>query len=308
MSTRNEEKVDWTFQTTPPMGGATGEAFVNPLMGAGMKPAGVLAREAIQNSVDAGLPEEKVRVTFRRNHVVGPEKREFVSALMLTREFKEREGVLELQRDHCLSTLHDDSVPLELVFVDDYNTHGLFGDPHDSHSHFFRLLLALGDGSKSREGKSTGGSYGYGKSVYSSSSRIRTIVAYSVFANPHVFDGVRSRLMGCGYFASHELGARRYTGRAWFGVRRAGEAEVVGPLEGSEADAMARRLGFEPRSPSEPGTSILIVDCAVTTEDLRKSVEDWWWPRILDDELGLDVELFEDGERVSPPRPRSRAR
>lgn len=58
-------KQDWVFERTPEMGGATGGAFTNPLLGTGMEPAAVLAREAIQNSVDAREEGKKVRVDFR---------------------------------------------------------------------------------------------------------------------------------------------------------------------------------------------------------------------------------------------------
>jgi len=66
------------------------------------------------------------------------------------------------------------------------------------------------------------------------------------------------------------------------------------------------KLGFKLRARDATGTSILIVDCGVDCEELRSSIEEWWWPRILDDGLGLDVELHEQGKMVAPPRPRNR--
>jgi hypothetical protein len=47
--------MGWLFHESDPMGGAAGEAFANTLKSPGMHPEHVLAREAIQNSVDAGL-------------------------------------------------------------------------------------------------------------------------------------------------------------------------------------------------------------------------------------------------------------
>src|SRR5258705_2029824 len=145
-------KPTWTFQRTPRMGGATGEAFVNTLLGTGMTPAGVLAREAIQNSADALVKNstDKVRVIFRRVTLTGKRKADFVKALGLNTEFVRRRKVLEFQRENCIKHLRDLSVPLSLLYIDDYGTHGLFGDPHNNNSHFFRLLLSLGDGTKSR--------------------------------------------------------------------------------------------------------------------------------------------------------------
>jgi hypothetical protein len=81
------KKPSWTFQRTPAMGGATGEAFVNTLFGTGMKSAAVLAREVIQNSVDAAADSKKVKLTFRRVTLTGKEKRAFVKSLGLDTEF-----------------------------------------------------------------------------------------------------------------------------------------------------------------------------------------------------------------------------
>ncbi|MGH9893867.1 MAG: hypothetical protein ACREA0_18165, partial [bacterium] len=194
-----------------------------------------------------------------------------------------------------------------LLYIEDYETHGLFGDPHDDASPLFRLLFALGDSSKARERESegSGGSYGYGKAVYSANSRIHCIFVFSVFdPKRHPRNG-HARLMGCSYFNRHRFDKASYSGRAFFGnVRKNGE--VVDPLEEADAHDMAKQLGFEPRGKADTGTSILLVDATVDCDELRTSIEDWWWPRLLDESVGLDVELYEQGRRVEPPRPRSR--
>jgi hypothetical protein len=51
--------MSWVFQESDPMGGAAGEAYANTLESPGMQH--VLAREAIQNSVDAGIEGENSR-------------------------------------------------------------------------------------------------------------------------------------------------------------------------------------------------------------------------------------------------------
>jgi len=298
----------WVFERTPKMGGATGEAFTNTLLGAGMEPAAVLAREAIQNSSDAQAGDEKVRVEFRRVTLTGAAKANFVAAMNLKPALTGRQKQLKLPRDTCLETIDDPRHPLTLLYIEDYGTFGLHGKPDKARSHFFRLLLSLGDGAKAREAEGSGGSYGFGKSVYSSNSRIHSIVAYSVF-DPSLsgVDGRNhARAMGCGYFNAHEFKGEDYTGRAWFGksVHKGTAAE---PLIDQAAHEFAKRLGFTPRTKGQRGTSLLIVDCGVDCEMLRASIEDWWWPRLLNEELGLDVKLFEDGNPLQPPRPRKRA-
>lgn len=300
-------KCRWEFEPTGRRGGATGEAFANTLQATGMSAAAVLAREAIQNSVDAHESDEKVRIQFRRVSLVGAEKKAFVKSLALKPGLTERRKALHLPSGTCLDTFNDDDTPLRLLYIEDYNTHGLYGAPESPKSHFFRLLFALGDGSKAREADGTGGSFGFGKSVYSSNSRIRTLVAYSVFdpKRKGSTDKAHARLMGCSYFDGHEIGAKYFSGRAWYGAPSGDGSGDVDPLSDAAAHEVAESLGFQVRGPKDYGTSMLVVDCGVECEELRESIEDWWWPRILDD--GLDVALYEQGKLLSPPKPKKRA-
>lgn len=301
-------KPTWIFQLTPRMGGATGEAYNNPLLGTGLDPAAVLAREAIQNSVDAHVGSEKVRIEFRKVTLLGKEKQDFVRTLSLKPTMTSRYESLKLPRETCLTSLDDLDAPLTLLYIEDYETHGLYGDPHDPESHFFRLLLSLGDSAKSHGKENSGGSYGFGKSVYSSNSRIHTLIAYSAFtekgkgAKPNHY----ARLMGCSFFNNHKHDGKAYSGRAWFGKPLRNTKDEVDPLTDDPAHEYAKRLGFRLRTASTPGTSILIVDCGVECENLRESIEEWWWPRLLDDEQGLDVVLYEQEKRLQPPKPRKR--
>jgi hypothetical protein len=171
---------------------------------------------------------------------------------------------------------------------------------------FFRLLLGLGDGSKLRGETNTGGSYGFGKSVYSANSSIRIIFAYSRFK---LADGSsKSRLFGCGYFPQFLEQNVPFTGRAWLGVNRTedGKArEVVDPFEDANADRRAIDLGFELRDADHIGTSVLIVDVSVTAEEILAGAEDWWWPRLISNQLDVDVVTISGDTLI--PRPRSRA-
>jgi len=297
----------WVFERTPEMGGATGGAFTNPLLGTGMEPAAVLAREAIQNSVDARASDGKVRVEFRRVGLNGKGKSDFVATMGFAPALTAHRNALKLPQGACLDTLPHAKQPLHLLYIEDYGTFGLHGNPFKSKSHFFRLLLSLGDDAKASEADGSGGSYGFGKSVYSSNSRIHTVVAYSVFdpALSGVAEKNHARLMGCSYFNQHEYNGQEYSGRAWFGRPKPGGAGAE-PLLDADAHAFAQRLGFQKRGKNDRGTSLLIVDCEVDCDLLRESIEEWWWPRLLDDELGLDVALYEQGQLLAPPRPRKR--
>lgn len=291
----------WIFEPHHPMGGATGNAFANILQGSGIAPAAELAREAIQNSCDAAKEDKRrVRVVFRIANLEGDDRRRFLEDLHLERSFSERLSSLRIAPDNCVANT---SRPLCLVFVEDYGTVGLHGDPHSPQSHLHRLLLSVGDSTKALAGTGLGGSYGYGKSALSLNSRIRTIVAYSSFEPDETGD--TARLMGCAYFDAHEFRECRWTGRAWFGVPRSGNEVVVDPLHDEDAHELAERLGFRLRTHGEHGTSILIVDSdARDHRPLLKAIEEWWWPRLLDHELEVQVESV--GE-IHFPQPKQRS-
>ncbi|RWX11393.1 hypothetical protein EHI42_24285 [Rhizobium hidalgonense] len=296
--------VSWSFEYNPPMGGAAGEAFTNTLASSGMHPAAVLAREAIQNSVDARVKgEAKVGVRFVAKSLVHAEKAQFVSVSGLG-AVRSRANALKINQPNCLGTLGDAAKPLNLLYVDDYNTTGLEGDPTDPDSKFYRFLLSLGDGSKEHSKEHTGGSYGFGKSVYSSNSAILSMFAYS-----RTLDGdgkPLSLLFGCGYFRKHKFEDEHFTGRAWFGVDVTPESglQIVEPLLNDDADRAAADLGFATRGPDEKGTSVLIVDAVVDTDEILKGVEDWWWPRLIRNEL--DVTVVDAKGKESFPRPKKR--
>lgn len=298
--------VDWVFENTPPMGGATGEAFTNPLASSGMDPASVLAREAIQNSVDARAEgEKKVRVDFIAKALTGEAKAAFIEACGL-RGIASRADKLGFKEPNCIADLSNLEVGLNLLYVSDHNTTGLAGDPADSDSKFSRFLLSLGDGGKEHSEHGTGGSYGFGKSVYSSNSGILTIFAYS-----RTVDGdgkPMSLLFGCGYYRKHKHEAGGFTGRAWFGCDEtdihANAHQIVTPLIGGEADALAHKLGFDVRGDDDLGTSVLIIDAVVDPASILRGVEDWWWPRLLSNQL--DIRVIDVEGAVSFPRPRKR--
>jgi hypothetical protein len=269
-----------------------------------MHPAGVLAREAIQNSVDAKHEnEEKVTVRFIAKELTGISKRDFVAASGLVEIFP-RYGNLKLKEPNSLQLLEEDAAALPLIYIEDYQTTGLEGDPHDPDSKFYRLLLSLGDGGKEHEEHGTGGSYGYGKGVYSSSSRIQTIFAYT---RAQYGDAETTRLFGCGYYRKHKVAKGQFTGRSWFGLANdlgEGALQIVDPLVDEAADNLAAKLGFHVRSCGELGTTILILDASVELSDVLEGVEDWWWPRLL--ERKLDVEIIHADGSVGHPRPRKR--
>jgi len=288
------------------MGGAVGEAYTNPLASSGMPPEAVVAREAIQNSVDAHAEGvEKVAVDFVSRALEGSDKERFAAAAGLN-SIAARSDRLGFRDPNCIANLGDGNVPLRLLYVSDHNTTGLAGNPSDPASKFYRFLLTLGDGGKEHSEHGTGGSYGYGKSVYSSNSGIQTIFAYSRTTDKS--GSPISLLFGCGYYRKHDHFDRTFTGRAWFGHDETPSfvdaQPVVEPLINEEADLLAERLGFEKRSSTDLGTTVLIIDSLLATDGILSGVEDWWWPRLISHKLDVKI-VSEDGSELFP-RPRKR--
>lgn len=266
--------VSWHYERQPPNGGAPGDAYTQSLNGTGFDLAELIAREAIQNSVDALDPdagEDRVRVDFRIREFVGAEREAFESAARLA-DMRARFSAVALDGSCCIARRDG---PLRVLYVDDYNTTGLAGDPRSNDSNFRKLLMNIGLSDKTAGDRESGGSYGLGKSVYSGNSRIQTIFAFSrtldAQGEPIVI------LMGCAYQRHHAFEGDAWTGRAWLG-RRVPLDEMgyrMDPFLGEEAEAMAAALGVV--RDEGLGTSILIVDTDLRAEDLVRGVEDYWW-------------------------------
>ena len=77
--------MSWHYEKAPLNGGAPGDAYKSVFNGSGKNEAANLAREAIQNSVDAAAdPGGSVRVDFRFRRVQDGERRAFETATSLT--------------------------------------------------------------------------------------------------------------------------------------------------------------------------------------------------------------------------------
>jgi hypothetical protein len=305
----------WVFERLTRDGGASGEAVPNAVEAGGWaSPEELLVREAIQNSVDANDPHAgTVKVTFRLQHHVEREKEELLQQLLLE-PFIDRGAAFsdKLPPGNVLEKSGDPSTPLHLLYIDDFNTKGLGGGLEDPEAgHFFRLLFLIGEGSKADQNDGSGGSFGFGKGVYAHNSNVRMIFVFSVFEPSADTNQNWARLLGCAYLPGHPFEGARWTGRAWFGLPkdRTDLGQAPHPLVDEEACAFAESLGFSRRGKTDLGTSILIVGCdsregVLSIEKLRSAAETWWWPRIIDG--NLTVELIEQGVRAPGVDPAGR--
>ncbi len=303
--------ASWEWLEKNPMGDLDGSTLTKMFRNGNLSPIACLAREAVQNSSDAAErfkeehPNESLnlRVVFRFVELTGPDKIAMVQNLGLT-ELKKRSQEADDFREPpigphtSLENLEDPNCPLNLLYVEDYATHGLYGHPLlTSDSIMYRAMLAVGDSAKS---KGAGGSYGFGKSALVGVSRVKCIVAHTAFEQV-AGDPSRTRLFGVTWWPSHKSGATNYGGRAIYAATRTPE-RPINPYEDEEAENLAKTLGFQSRDVNrlnELGTSFLLVDPLVDPLELEKELALWWWPALEDHMFDLEV-VLPDGTVVIP--------
>jgi hypothetical protein len=306
---------EWVFEQLTRDGGASGEAVPNAVEAGGWEsPEELLVREAIQNSVDASRPNAgSVKVSFRLQQYVEHEKEVLLQQLSLA-PFIERIEALKdkLPPGNAIEKSNDPSAPLHLLYIEDFNTKGLGGGLEDpENGHFFRLLFLIGEGSKADQNDGSGGSFGFGKGVYAHNSNARVIFVYSVFEPSAETNGNWARLLGCAYLPGHRFADARWTGRAWYGLPTGTDEKGQSPypIVDEDARALAERLGFTPRSNADLGTSILIIGCdsregVLAADKLKSAAETWWWPRLIDG--NLSIEIVDQGVRTPGVDPAGR--
>ena len=301
----------WKWLETSEYGGQDGSVLTKLFKGKeNLSAEELLAREVIQNSWDAALvlldkyPHEHLHfeMVFRFASLTGDAKSDLVDLAGLSSLKSRREAVpagSELDDDTALLALDDPSVPLRILYLEDYGSHGLHGDPDKKRdSHLFKALYLVGGTGKTEENAAQGGSFGFGKSAFVRASGTNTVIAHSVF-EPLPDDNVTSRLVGWTWWPGYAIDGTDYEGRAIFGANEGGH---IVPMCDGDADSLAARLGMPSRRPStleRLGTTFLLVDPVVDPVELKKAVEVHWWPA-LEDHL-MDVRIIDyDGNELIP--------
>ena len=306
-----DDKGKWFFVKQDPNDRIRATARRHSLGGTGLSPESRLAREVIQNSVDATLPNKKTSVLIWNKTLSGGEVRTFRNLI----GFRDSDSPfsrlkkLGLKAGNAYTQMKSKakSRSFSVTIVEDRNTCGLCYDDSDDKDRFDELCLAYGQDATAAVAE-RGGSYGFGKGVYEEASDCNTFIVYSVYEpNPNSPSdpGSHARLFGCATFDGHTIGKTNFKGRALFGAykKRQGLTECR-PILDDDAHRMAKQLGFLERKPNDYGTSIMIIGSTTDMDALRTSVEDYWWPRIYSNQLS--VELWEDDDDVRAPEPRDR--
>ena len=293
----------WEFLARQPKMSLTASTYFNSLPSSGLSLEHRLVREAIQNSVDAHSDEAKNEgfppvVEFIASQILGEQKENLMEGLGLRQGQSARAAGYGDTCQAAFSQLEEAKSPLNVLVIADYNTKGLTGDWRGSgrDDHFGRLVLAFGEDDKADGVASSGGSFGFGKTVYGKSSELGIVVFYTRIKEGTAPGGVTRRLMAAGIHKPYTHDGQRYTGFSFFGSMVNGEAE---PIVDEAADMLAEQCGFDVREKGKEGTSVMIIGCQPDVEKLVEAAELYWWPRLESRDLEL---VFRSSEGELYPR------
>lgn len=267
-----------------------------------------LVREAVQNSCDAAKLGSGPRVLFRLRRLT-PDQRDTMKDVLLA-ELPDHKPTARPVRDFLAS-----AAPWVLEICD-FGTTGLGGPtradkpiPEGDKSDFVDFIRNIGSKRNTDLG---GGTYGYGKSALYLASGCGLIVVDS--QTTYGSRPVR-RLIAAQLGEAHDAGprkTRRFTGRHWWG-RIDPSGDFVEPVEGRDAAAVARSLGFPERGPDGTGTSIMILapQFLAGNQDevvgaLKEALLWYFWPRMMgdvSDSRRLQVQIELDGVLQKLPAP-----
>jgi hypothetical protein len=162
--------------------------------------AEALVREVIQNSTDAAAGTVPVKVRFAIRELGHPEAASL-------------RGLFDGLRPHLAACRIDpaslDHERARVLVIEDFGTKGLTARDKNNFDRFWRQHGISGKGGKS------GGRWGLGKLVFSSSSLARAFFGLTLRAGD-----VTPLLMGQAVLSNHELHGRRHPAHGfWFGER-----------------------------------------------------------------------------------------
>jgi hypothetical protein len=312
----NKIRQAWLWQTQPLGPFSSGDIAKNfknelnkgPNHFAGLKlpsSAVFLVRECLQNSLDArndkifanywatkGIRElPPLSVTFRFVTLKGPALDDFLVALDYSSLADRSEFIAKGERPFLpsRSTISE----LRLLYIEEQGASGMYG-PWSTGSKGSKMITALMTHNVGQQSETAGGAFGHGKSAIAKASLSRINIAYTSFPNQLANSGVSRRLLGIAYWPHHQAESIDYTGWGFF--TSSADNSKPTPTDDSVADSLANSLGFTTRSSNSPlecGTSMLIVEPAMSPANLEAAVAQFWWPAILQGKL--TVQIVEDG-------------
>lgn len=230
----------WQFEEMPPrfvqQNPTQRDQFNNDEVGL----AEALVREAIQNSTDARAGADPVKVRFAVKSLLSPEAKKLSSLFSALRPHLKECGVSEQPLDGGVA---------RVLIVEDFGTKGLTGDPGLTDGQNFHNFWRVHGGSN--KGGTSGGRWGLGKLVYSSSSELRAFFGLTVRQGENT-----PLLMGQAVLKNHVIDGKRYPPHGfWFGDRGAEDIQL--PVSDPQIIAELCSLLKISRT-TQPGLSVVV--------------------------------------------------
>lgn len=179
------------------------------------------------------------------------------------------------------------------LIVQDKGTIGLAGPTiateKGTNNNYVDFLLNIG---QEHNDATSGGAYGFGKSVFFRASAAKTILIYTRTRN--VDNELESRFIGV---TLHKTpGDVEHTGRHWWCEPSVANGQSIPrPIIGKQADGLGELLGIKSHDGDETGTSIAVIgpefeslkragqnhlDSRLLAECLAEAMNFWYWPRM----------------------------
>jgi hypothetical protein len=237
-------------------------------------------REAVQNSLDAGLGPVRVRIRLSNAD-------ELVS-------LNESKSFFEGLNPHIQAASDLVRVPpaelnqLGYLVYEDFGTRGLRGDPEQSEdsdaveerNDFFYFWRNVGRGQK---GGAERGRWGLGKTVFPAASRLNTFFGLTVRA-----DDRRRLLMGQSVLKIHKLDGSSFTPYGYFG-KVEDEGFVLPVCDDDWMDDFSRLFGVS--RTTEPGFSVVVPlpQPEMTGQSLKRALIEHFFVSILAGDLSVEI-------------------
>jgi|GEM_PF-1281701 hypothetical protein len=301
-------KFSWEFNLMKGKNPQHTAAFLNGYDERNFESEEIAARESGQNSVDAGrdIDQKTTELVFQEISLNKEKKDEFLKLINFDLSMRPRVndfGNEKIEFKKSLDSVFGDD-DMKLLLIRDYGTCGLGGNwqEYEREDHFGRLVLALNLDDKARGDSNSGGSFGLGKTAYAKSSQVNTVFYHSVFKGTERSNGANRRLMGTGIYPSHNHENKKYGGFAYIG-ESIGENEVK-PFENKAAEDLWDQINSLcstdiSRKSNEYGTDILILMSSLNLGKIRESIENYYFPAILQKKLTVRF-IDNSGEQFFP--------
>jgi hypothetical protein len=242
--------------------------------------AEALVREAIQNSLDARLPNESVRVRF---YVSGPDAAVAPKSL----EPFTKDLIPHLKAEgNGLQSSPSENEKCRFLVVEDFGTSGLRGDVSTwrhavgVQNDFYSFFRAEGQSDK---GETARGRWGIGKFVFPRVSRASCFFGLTVRENPP-----ERVLMGRAILRSHDIQNTTYVPDGYYGVK---PLDLVLPVD-SAATIQSFTSLFRLSRTNDAGLSVVVPWCddSVTVDSILAAVLRAYYYAIMSGQLDVVVE------------------